>query len=142
MAVVLWAATGWLLFVMAKPTRSPDNGRSMVFDPIALLYATSVAVALAVVPWGLVFMLPRGWPAWWVAGIVSFSTWMVLSASMLFLENYMQVDAQAFKASEVFGDGKDLIFMPIIIPLISLLSGAACIGARGMTRVWNGASKS
>jgi hypothetical protein len=42
MGVVLWCSTAILLDRVVKPYLSPDQGRTFVFDPVALVEATSV----------------------------------------------------------------------------------------------------
>jgi|GEM_PF-4760436 len=125
-AVSLWGASAYVIYFSAEPLVSLDRGKTMVFDLIALVDATSVIVAIAVLPWVPIYFLAQRKTFRWRLLVTAISTWALLSSLFLLIENasgVMHEQLISYRATRVFGDGRDLVFMPLVIPIISALSG-------------------
>ncbi|MGA2847861.1 MAG: hypothetical protein ABSE46_02610 [Terracidiphilus sp.] len=123
----LWLAFASTLYVLAKPLSSFDSGRTLVFDSNALWNATTIAVLIALVGW--MTAIPLSQRAQTIAPVVAgLSTWLLSSAFFYWIDN---MDGRlpcrcefAARASAILGDGQDLIFLPLVIPALSAISGA------------------
>jgi hypothetical protein len=126
-AIVLWSASAYVLYFEARPLVSLDKGRTLVFDPIALIYATSIIVAIAVMSWVPIYIFARQRKLIWRLVLTSISTWAFLSLLLLLIENtsgQMYEQLISYRAFRVLGLDNVFVFMPVVIPIISLLSGA------------------
>jgi hypothetical protein len=126
----LWVASAYVLYLVVMPLRPSGNGTSMMFDPVALAYATSIIVAIAILSWLPVFLLLRQGPAVHVAILTSVLTFASLGILFLLVENNVlgalrYSDGFYYRAARVLGDGRDMAFLPFVDPLISVLSGLA-----------------
>jgi len=126
--VALCCGSACVLYEFAQPLVSPDGGRSMVFDPVALGYATFIIVALAILSWlPIVLFLPRR-PSVPVAVLISALTFLLLWAVFWLIENVVGPPQSSqglyARATRILGDGRDMAFLPLVAPLISILSGA------------------
>lgn len=126
----LWGASAYVLYLVVMPLRPSGTGSSMVFDPVALAYATSIIVAIAILSWLPVFLLLRKGPAVHVTILTSVLTFASLGILFLLVENNV-LGALRFsdgfynRAARVLGDGRDMAFLPLVDPLVSVLSGIA-----------------
>lgn len=126
-AIVLWSASAYVLYFEARPLVSLDKGRTLVFDPIALIYATSIIVAIAVMSWVPIYIFARQRKLIWRLVLTSISTWAFLSLLLLLIENtsgQMYEQLISYRAFRVLGLDNVFVFMPVVIPIISVLSGA------------------
>jgi hypothetical protein len=111
---------------MVKPLVSLDKGRTLVFDPIALIEATSFIVAIAIMSWVPICTFAQRMAFKWRVVLTSISTWALLSLLFLLIENAsgeVYEHLISYRAIRVFGLGNDLVIMPVVIPIISILSG-------------------
>jgi hypothetical protein len=132
-AVVLWSVTAFFLFGCAKPYTSLDNGRTLVFDPLALVWATSIMTGIAILSWIPVLIFAQRGPRLLSAGLATASTWICLGVPFWLIDRSGLGDLAAFRASEVMGNGQDMVFLPLVIPLVSFCSGAAYSMAMWLT---------
>jgi len=135
MALVLWGAIAYLLFAFVKPEMSLDHGRTYVFDHLALIEATSIMSSIAILSWVPVFIFAWRRSRFLSAALAAASTWVCLGFPFLLIDRYDLFDIQAiqtFRASRVMEDGNDLIFLPLLIPLIAIFSGASYLIAMGL----------
>ncbi len=125
-----WLSSASVLYLLARPLVSPDNGRSLVFDPLALIEATSILVAAAILCWMPIFVFARRSSEIRQSVLTSISTWILLSISF-FLMVYLMMfkDVIVGRSPEILGYDNYLIFLPIIIPALSILSGLGYFAA-------------
>jgi hypothetical protein len=126
-AIVLWSASAYVIYFEARPLVSLDKGRTLVFDPIALIYATLIIVAIAVMSWVPIYIFARQRKLIWRLALTSISTWALLSLLLLLIENAsgrMYEQLISYRAFRVLGLDNVFVFMPVVIPIISVLSGA------------------
>jgi hypothetical protein len=57
------------------------------------------------------------------------STWAFLGIPFALIDKFGVIDLTGFRSASVMEDGNDLAFLPLLIPLISLVSGAAYFAA-------------
>ena len=128
-AIVLWGSSMLVLYLFVKPLASPDGGRTLVFDPVALVDAASIVVAVAILSWLPFFLLGPRRPTLLLAALTSVSTMVLLGGLFLVVDNVVGADRLGGgffgRASLVLADGSDIVFLPIIDPLVSVCSGAA-----------------
>jgi hypothetical protein len=138
--VIQWLSSAYLVYFIAKPLISHDNGRSLVFDPIALIDATSVIVVIAIISWVPIYLFAQQKPFIWRLSLTSISTWALLSLCFHVIENAsteMYEWLTVHRAILVLGNCNDLLFMPLVIPFISALSGVAYSTAVAcMNSIW------
>lgn len=121
------------LYEFAQPAVSLDGGKSMAFDPVALAYATFIILAIVILSWVPIFLfLPRK-PSVWVAVLTSVLTYLSLGAIFWLVEGVIgqSLSSEGFyaRATRILGDGNDLVFLPLISPLLSAFSGFAYTSA-------------
>jgi hypothetical protein len=125
MTVVLWGVTAILPFGIVEPYVSLDNGRTLVFDPLALVEATSIMTCLAILSWIPVFAFAQRRPKLLSAGLVIVLTWICLGVPFWLIDGSGFFNVGTFRATRVMGNGQDMAFLPLVIPATSLFSGAA-----------------
>jgi hypothetical protein len=118
----LWAITASVLFVLVSPYHFP-NDQMPVLDSVALVEAASVIVVLAVFSWMPVLILAKRRYGPLLGFVAVALTWISLAVS------FRLIDGSAFeqgcRACRVLSNGSDIVFMPLIIPVISAFSGGA-----------------
>ena len=131
-AIILGILSLWLIFATAlyqltKPLSSIDDGRNLIFDSTALINATCIAVLIAFVGWLTAIPLSQRAPAVapFAAGL---STWLLSSGFFYWID---KLDGRlpcrcefAARAGVLLADGQDLIFLPLVIPILSAVSAA------------------
>ncbi len=125
MGAVLWCGTAFLLYRVVEPIMSPDGGRTFLFDPVALVEATSIIVSVAMLSWVLIRLLIPRMPGLLLALVATASTWAFLGVPFALIDKLGVVDVTRFRAAAVMENGDDLAFLPLLIPLISVFSGVA-----------------
>ena len=127
--VALWGASACVLYLIVKPFISLDNGRSLVFDPLALIDATSIVVVVVFLSWIPVLSFAPKRPTVVVTSLVCASTLVTLSVIFFVVENVFGPShmGEGFfaRASGIFANGSDIVFLPLVVPLVSVLSGIA-----------------
>jgi hypothetical protein len=125
--LLLWLIFASALYLLAKPLSSLDSGRTLTFDATALFNATSIATLIALVGWITAIPLSHRAPttAPFIAG---FSTWLLSSAFFYWIDGmdgHLPCQCEfAARASVILGDGQDLIFLPLVIPVLSAISAS------------------
>ena len=127
----LWVAVFGVLYLLVQPLTLRDG--QMVFDPVALLEAASIMVFLAAIPWTPAFLFLRKRPGLLSFGFIALLAWGVMSALFGRLDGTVSM-LSIGRAAEVAADGQDIVFMPVVIPAVSLLSGATYCLALGLFR--------
>ena len=94
----------------------------MVFDPTALADATSIMTFFVILPWIPVFLIAKRKPGLPLFALTSVCAWLLLGTSFYFVDAAGDA-ALIGRAAVILGDGQDLIFEPVVIPTISMLSG-------------------
>ncbi len=132
-AVALGAGSAYVFYSQARPMVSLDNGRTLVFDPIALVDATLIMMLIGIISWIPVYRFIRRTAFARSATLATVSTWLLSSVLIYWVDN---MDGRlpcrceiAERASRVLSDGQDLLFLPLVIPILSVLSGATYCGA-------------
>lgn len=125
--MIFWAATASTLRILAEPLAYSQQRNSMVLDSLALVQASSIAAVASFLSWALVVICAGRIALPMAAGLGSIVTWVFLSAGFYSVENLAGVKALSSgilgRATRVLADGNDILFMPLIIPIVAVLSG-------------------
>jgi hypothetical protein len=126
MAAVLWCLIAILLNRVVPPYMSPDNGRTFVLDLLALTEATSIITFVATLSWVAIIRFVRRLPIRMQGLIAIAMTWLLLGVPFALIDKCDLFDASSitrFRATRVMGNGNDIAFLPLVIPVCALLSG-------------------
>jgi hypothetical protein len=126
--IILWGTYLCVLYIFVKPLISSDNGHSLVFDPVALVATASIIALVAAISWAPIFVFIRRRATLRTAFLAGFATWILLSLLFTVIDrggpaNLPQIIVE--KIGPILANGNDLLFLPIVIPIVSILSGVA-----------------
>jgi hypothetical protein len=131
-AAVMWLSIVAVLYFLVQPLTWAGNPSKPVEDIVALLEAASLAGVVHFACW--MFLFPFTWnthPAKAALFGIS-STWFASSAIFLWIEGsgrqFIYRCPFTRRAAEVFADGQDIAFMPMVIPATAVVSGAIFAG--------------
>jgi len=141
MGAVLWCGTALLLDQTVEPTMSLDRGQTFVLDPVALAEATSAIVGVAMLSWAPILLFARRTPDVFLVVIATVSTWAFVGIPFALIDKFDVIDVTRFRAAEVMDSGLDLVFLPILIPVIAALSGILYVLAILLAGGFNKASR-
>jgi hypothetical protein len=128
-ALVLWVSAATLLYRVVAPFHSLNDGKTFVFDSVALGEAMTIIVCVSIASWIPVLMFTPRSPGLLLAFFTALSTWIFAGIPFLLIDKFDLFDVTRFRAAEVMEDGNDLAFSPLLIPLISVLSGVLFVAA-------------
>jgi len=113
-----------------------DIGTNARFDPVALFDSTLVVTAVVLLCWTLLYVLKLRKTGILLAFIATSATWAVLISLFFTAESDFGrgVFSEGFlnRATAVMANGADMAFMPLVIPLLSLMSGAGYSAELGL----------
>jgi hypothetical protein len=135
MAAALLAFTAYLLYLIVEPIMPLSGGRTYGFDKLALAEAASILSGGAMVSWTVTFLFVRRSPVPLAAALSIAFTWILLGVPFVLIDRFgfLTAEVEGLRASEVIANGNDLAFVPLIIPVISLVSGGFYVAALSLS---------
>jgi hypothetical protein len=109
-------------------------GSHAEFDIIALLDSTLVITSVVLICWTLLFVLGVRKPAFGVTPLVSLASYAGIVALLYSSEG------SGYRASAVLANGGDLAIMPVVIPILSLVSGLSYSASLKLAKLSEAAS--
>jgi hypothetical protein len=117
-------------------------GTHAEFDPVSLVDSVVVITVAVLICWILLYSFRLRRSGIQLIAVAVFVSWIVLVALFYAAESDPSrgffVDGSGSSATAVLANGADMVFMPLIIPILSILSGLAYSAALSLAQTISG----